>query len=166
MTGLGGGRHEDWEACSGNLSEWESTWLAPGMGDICALTGGQRKVVNLASVSRLTRNKNHSKSRVFSEDTKVRLPLLLKLRVACDDRKLPLLGFCHQTVSQEESKSQRFFKLSWFNSLSSPPHPHKVPFKVFVIVFKKCPVAFFFLEDLFFHSPLEEEQLKRNFKLY
>lgn len=99
MTGLGGGRHEDWGACSGNLSEWESTWLAPGMGDICALTGGQRKVVNLASVSRLTRNKNHSKSRVFSEDTKVRLPLLLKLRVACDDRKLPLLGFCHQTVS-------------------------------------------------------------------
>lgn len=63
MTGLG------WEKGLGMgepileiISEWES---APGMGDICALTGGERKVVSSAPASQLTRNKNNSQSRVF-----------------------------------------------------------------------------------------------------
>lgn len=62
--GLGGERHQA-GSLFWNISELESTRLAPGMGDISPLTGGQRKVVNLASASQLTRSESDSHSGVF-----------------------------------------------------------------------------------------------------
>lgn len=98
-TGGGGDDIREGGACSGNIAGQESTWLAAGMGDICAITGGQRKVMSLASASRLTGNKNNSKSRVFREYARLRF-LLLRLWVAGDTgTKSPLLGICRQTIS-------------------------------------------------------------------
>lgn len=87
---------------SGNTSERESTGLAPGVGDICALTGGQSKLEWAGP-------QLHSSHRIkiipmFWEGLMSMAALLFHWSPMWHKSKIALLIICHQTISWEESR--------------------------------------------------------------